>query len=310
MAALDFDCQQSALAKKSKPAGKNSKKSGSSKTRPSINKNRKSDRKRDTKHGKKEKTKKENSKKGKHKAESHTKKASAHHHAEPAGIEPVLSEEEKAEIALRQSNYSLQSSAYSLLDQGVASRLSGDIDQAVNRLSESSSMFTDARRFQRNRVPGTLELFAEFELAQAYEAKNPPDWKSARDSYGRCIRANPSFVPGHLKLICLLATHGQMPLALSKAKDAVSSNPKDAILRFLLSLLYEKAGRDSDARREKKIALDLNRINKDDYKNREPMTEPTAAEYDKPGQSEFEDESMFEDKSASQEKDEDEEDSD
>lgn len=218
---------------------------------------------------------------------------------EPQAIEPTLSEEEKQELAQRQSNYSTQSSAYALMDQGINSRLEGNPDSSINKLSESSSLFTDARRFQRNRTPGTLELFSEYELAQAYEAKNPSDWKSARDSYGRCVRANPKFVPAHIRLISLLAAHQQMPLALSKARDAVAQNPKEPRLRMILALLYEKAGKDSDARREKKLAVELNRINKDDYKNREPMTEPGPAEYDKPGESEFEDESMFQDKDES-----------
>lgn len=273
--------------KTSRETAKNSRKKNSS-----ISLQKSSSHKRHSKHDKHEKH-------NKHHEKHHEKLHEAHHKApspEPQAIEPTLSDQEKQELALRQSNYSTQSSAYALMDQGVNYRLQGDVEQSINRLSESSSLFTDARRFQRNRTPGTLELFSEFELAQTYEAKNPPDWKSARDSYGRCVRANPKFVPAHIKLISLLAAHGQMPLALSKARDAVSSNPKEPRLRMLLALLYEKAGRDSDARREKKLALELNRINKDDYKNREPMTEPGPGEYDKPGESEFEDESMFEEK--------------
>ncbi|MCW5821910.1 MAG: hypothetical protein KIT34_03855 [Cyanobacteria bacterium TGS_CYA1] len=244
---------------------------------------------------------------GKHHEKAHHESHREIHHEvhhkspppEPQAIEPTLSEEEKQELAQRQSNYSTQSSAYALMDQGINTRLQGDADSSINKLSESSSLFTDARRFQKNRTPGTLELFSEYELAQAYEAKNPPDWKSARDSYGRCVRANPKFVPAHIRLISLLAGHGQMPLALSKARDAVAQNPKEPRLRMILALLYEKAGKDSDARREKKLAVELNRINKDDYKNREPMTEPGPTEYDKPGESEFEDESMFQDKDES-----------
>jgi hypothetical protein len=295
-----------AHAKKSKPAA--SKKSSSKKQKSSArektsSKSSKNSRKKNNSisfqkasgHSKRSKHEKHDKHEKRH--GKHDKHHEVHHKApppEPQAIEPTLSDQEKQELAQRQSNYSTQSSAYALMDQGVNNRLQGDVDQSINRLSESSSLFTDARRFQRNRTPGTLELFSEFELAQTYEAKNPPDWKSARDSYGRCVRANPKFVPAHIKLISLLAAHGQMPLALSRARDAVSSNPKEPRLRMLLALLYEKAGRDSDARREKKLALELNRINKDDYKNREPMTEPGPAEYDKPGESEFEDESMFE----------------
>ena len=280
-----------ASSKKAKSSAREKTSKKSSKSSAGHSKNEKHD-----KHSKNEK------RHGKHKKQHekhHKKRHETHHKApspEPQAIEPTLSDAEKQELAQRQSNYSTQSSAYALMDQGVNYRLQGDFDQSINRLSESSSLFTDARRFQRNRTPGTLELFSEFELAQTYEAKNPPDWKSARDSYGRCIRANPKFAAAHIKLISLLAAHGQMPLALSKARDAVSSNPKEPRLRMLLALLYEKAGRDSDALREKKLALELNRINKDDYKNREPMTEPGPTEYDKPGESEFEDESMFEEK--------------
>ena len=301
-------CDLPAYAKKSKSQA--SKKTSSKKKDKSSarQKTSKQSSKRDKhatrdKHDKRAKhEKRHESRHEKHHDKHHEKHHDAHkvHHpaqaAEPQAIEPTLSDQEKQELALRQSNYATQTSAYTLMDQGVNSRLEGDIDQSINRLSESSSLFTDARRFQRNRTPGTLELFSEFELAQTYEAKNPPDWKSARDSYGRCVRANPKFVPAHIKLISLLASHGQMPLALSKARDAVSSNPKEPRLRMMLALLYEKAGKDSDARREKKMAVELNRINKDDYKNREPMTEPGPSEYDKPGESEFEDESMFEEK--------------
>lgn len=286
--------------KSSRQSTKNSKKKNTSKRE----KHEKHD-KHEKRHGKHEKHH-EN-----HHEKHHEKHHELHHKApppEPQAIEPTLSDAEKQELALRQSNYSTQSSAYALMDQGVNYRLQGDVDQSINRLSESSSLFTDARRFQRNRTPGTLELFSEYELAQTYEAKNPPDWKSARDSYGRCVRANPKFVPAHIKLISLLAAHGQMPLALSKARDAVSSNPKEPRLRMLLALLYEKAGKDSDARREKKLALELNRINKDDYKNREPMTEPGPTEYDKPGESEFEDESMFGEKEEADKDDKDAED--
>jgi len=312
-AVIDFDLgnifELPAHAKKSKTkaagasskSSKNSRKKSSSTSFKKTERHSKSERnkKSEKHHGKHDKhhESRHDKRHDKHHESRHEKHHEAHHKSpppEPQAIEPTLSEEEKHELAQRQSNYSTQSSAYVLMDQGVNYRLQGDVDQSINKLSESSSLFTDARRFQRNRTPGTLELFSEFELAQTYEAKNPPDWKSARDSYGRCVRANPKFVPAHVRLIALLASHGQMPLALSKARDAVASNPKEPRLRMMLALLYEKAGKESDARREKKLAVELNRINKDDYKNREPMTEPGPAEYDKPGESEFEDESMFE----------------
>ncbi|MDX2107254.1 MAG: hypothetical protein SFY67_12705 [Candidatus Melainabacteria bacterium] len=313
LTATTIECNWLDLPAQAKKSKTSSSKKTSTKTKTSVISSKNSRKKnssisfknsgRQSKHDKYKASEKRHGKPDKHHQSRHEKHHHEVHHKspppEPQAVEPTLSEEEKQELAQRQSNYSTQSSAYALMDQGINTRLQGDADSSINKLSESSSLFTDARRFQKNRTPGTLELFSEYELAQAYEAKNPPDWKSARDSYGRCVRANPKFVPAHIRLISLLAAHGQMPLALSKARDAVLQNPKEPRLRMILALLYEKAGKDSDARREKKLAIELNRINKDDYKNREPMTEPGPSEYDKPGESEFEDESMFQDKDES-----------
>ena len=118
-----------AYAKKSKPSSSKktiSKKTSKKTSRESAKNSRKknssisfqksssrSKREKHDKHSKHDKHEKRHGKPEKH--------HEVHHKApppEPQAIEPTLSDQEKQELAQRQSNYSTQSSAYALMDQG------------------------------------------------------------------------------------------------------------------------------------------------------------------------------------------------
>ena len=135
----------------------------------------------------------------------------------------------------RARNYALLSRAYSLYDQGINDRLKGNFGAAVDKLTESSSLFDQARSHQHSGNPSTLEAMVFYELGQAAEADG--DFTLARDSYARCLKARPGYVEGYLHIANVLSTQGNLPLAMQWLKEGVTACPGDVRLNEMLTRL-------------------------------------------------------------------------
>lgn len=139
----------------------------------------------------------------------------------------------------RARNYALLSRAYSFYDQGCNDRLKGNFGAAVDKLSEAVSLFDQARSHQHNGQPSTLEAMTFYELGQAAEADG--DFTLARDSYARSLKAR-TFPEGYLHIVNLLATQGNLPLAMKWLKDGLNECPSDVRLNELLTRLSVFSG--------------------------------------------------------------------
>jgi tetratricopeptide (TPR) repeat protein len=169
---------------------------------------------------------------------SHGAPKQAKHVYHPASVEaqsqpPDLSAEPRAR------NYALLSRAYSLYDQGCNDRLKGNFGAAVDKLSEAVSLFDQARSHQHNGQSSTLEAMTFYELGQAAEADG--DFTLARDSYARSLKAR-TFPEGYLHIVNLLATQGNLPLAMKWLKDGLDVCPADVRLNELLTRLSVFSG--------------------------------------------------------------------
>jgi tetratricopeptide (TPR) repeat protein len=74
-----------------------------------------------------------------------------------------------------------------------------------------------------------------FELAQSAEADG--DFILARDSYAHCLRAKPQYVEAYLRIVSLLASQGQLPLAMNWLKEGLKECPHDPRLNDLSTVL-------------------------------------------------------------------------
>lgn len=145
----------------------------------------------------------------------------------------------------RARNYALLSRAYSFYDQGCNDRLKGNFGAAVDKLSEAVSLFDQARSHQHNGQASTLEAMTFYELGQAAEADG--DFTLARDSYARSLKARPTFPEGYLHIVNLLATQGNLPLAMKWLKDGLNECPADVRLNELLTRLSVFSGEVQDS---------------------------------------------------------------
>lgn len=143
-------------------------------------------------------------------------------------------------IGPRVRNYSLIARSYALYDQGINERLRGNYGSATDKLAESVNLLDQARSNQRNGGASTLEAMVFFELAQAAEADG--DFTLARDSYAHCLRAKPQYVEGYLRIVSLLATQGQLPLAMNWLKEGLKECPHDPRLNDLSTVFSTYVG--------------------------------------------------------------------
>ena len=143
-------------------------------------------------------------------------------------------------IGPRVRNYSLMARSYALYDQGINERLRGNYGSATDKLAESVNLLDQARSNQRNGGASTLEAMVFFELAQAAEADG--DFILARDSYAHCLRAKPHYVEGYLRIVSLLATQGQLPLAMNWLKEGLKECPHDPRLNDLSTIFSTYVG--------------------------------------------------------------------
>lgn len=143
-------------------------------------------------------------------------------------------------IGPRVRNYSLMARSYALYDQGINERLRGNYGSATDKLAESVNLLDQARSNQRNGGASTLEAMVFFELAQAAEADG--DFTLARDSYAHCLRAKPQYVEGYLRIVSLLATQGQLPLAMNWLKEGLKECPHDPRLNDLSTVFSTYVG--------------------------------------------------------------------
>ncbi len=143
-------------------------------------------------------------------------------------------------IGPRVRNYSLIARSYALYDQGINERLRGNYGSATDKLAESVNLLDQARSNQRNGGASTLEAMVFFELAQAAEADG--DFTLARDSYAHCLRAKPHYVEGYLRIVSLLATQGQLPLAMNWLKEGLKECPHDPRLNDLSTVFSTYVG--------------------------------------------------------------------
>ncbi len=138
-------------------------------------------------------------------------------------------------IGPRVRNYSLLARSYALYDQGINERLRGNYGSATDKLAESVNLLDQARSNQRDGGASTLESMVFFELAQAAEADG--DFILARDSYAHCLRAKPQYVEAYLRIVSLLASQGQLPLAMNWLKEGLKECPHDPRLNDLSTVL-------------------------------------------------------------------------
>ncbi len=138
-------------------------------------------------------------------------------------------------IGPRVRNYSLLARSYALYDQGINERLRGNYGSATDKLAESVNLLDQARSNQRDSGASTLESMVFFELAQAAEADG--DFILARDSYAHCLRAKPQYVEAYLRIVSLLASQGQLPLAMNWLKEGLKECPHDPRLNDLSTVL-------------------------------------------------------------------------
>jgi len=132
-------------------------------------------------------------------------------------------------------NYSLLARSYALYDQGINERLRGNYGSATDKLAESVNLLDQARSNQRDGGASTLESMVFFELAQAAEADG--DFILARDSYAHCLRAKPQYVEAYLRIVSLLASQGQLPLAMNWLKEGLKECPHEPKLNDLSTVL-------------------------------------------------------------------------
>jgi tetratricopeptide (TPR) repeat protein len=156
----------------------------------------------------------------------------------PASVE-AQSQQPDLSAEPRARNYALLSRAYSLYDQGCNERLKGNFGVAVDKLSEAVSLFDQASSHQHNGQSSTLEAMTFYELGQAAEADG--DFTLARDSYARSLKAR-TFPEGYLHIVNLLATQGNLPLAMKWLKDGLNECPADVRLNELLTRLSVFSG--------------------------------------------------------------------
>jgi hypothetical protein len=138
-------------------------------------------------------------------------------------------------VGPRVRNYSLLARSYALYDQGINERLRGNYGSATDKLAESVNLLDQARSNQRDGGASTLESMVFFELAQAAEADG--DFILARDSYAHCLRAKPQYVEAYLRIVSLLASQGQLPLAMNWLKEGLKECPHDPRLNDLSTVL-------------------------------------------------------------------------
>jgi tetratricopeptide (TPR) repeat protein len=138
-------------------------------------------------------------------------------------------------IGPRVRNYSLLARSYALYDQGINERLRGNFGSSTDKLAESVNLLDQARSNQHNGGASTLEAMIFFELALAAEADG--DVILARDSYAHCLRAKPHYVEAYLRIVSLLATQGQLPLAMNWLKEGLKECPHDSRLNDLSTVL-------------------------------------------------------------------------
>lgn len=138
-------------------------------------------------------------------------------------------------IGPRVRNYSLLARSYALYDQGINERLRGNYGSATDKLAESVNLLDQARSNQRDGGASTLESMVFFELAQAAEADG--DFILARDSYAHCLRAKPQYVEAYLRIVSLLASQGQLPLAMNWLKEGLKECPHEPKLNDLSTVL-------------------------------------------------------------------------
>ncbi|MBP9093655.1 tetratricopeptide repeat protein [bacterium] len=143
-------------------------------------------------------------------------------------------------IGPRVRNYSLMARSYALYDQGINERLRGNYGSSTDKLAESVNLLDQARSNQRNGGASTLEAMVFFELAQAAEADG--DFTLARDSYAHCLRAKPHYVEGYMRIVSLLATQGQLPLAMNWLKEGLKECPHDPRLNDLSTVFSTFVG--------------------------------------------------------------------
>lgn len=143
-------------------------------------------------------------------------------------------------IGPRVRNYSLLARSYALYDQGINERLRGNFGSSTDKLAESVNLLDQARSNQHNGGASTLEAMIFFELALAAEADG--DVILARDSYAHCLRAKPHYVEAYLRIVSLLATQGQLPLAMNWLKEGLKECPHDSRLNDLSTVLSTYMG--------------------------------------------------------------------
>lgn len=161
--------------------------------------------------------------------------ARAHAVSHPPSVAHVDAGPAEVGIGPRVRNYSLLARSYALYDQGINERLRGNYGSATDKLAESVNLLDQARSNQRDGGASTLESMVFFELAQAAEADG--DFILARDSYAHCLRAKPQYVEAYLRIVSLLASQGQLPLAMNWLKEGLKECPHDPRLNDLSTAL-------------------------------------------------------------------------
>lgn len=204
------------------------------------------------KSSKKKSTKKRSSRsRSKKRTKSRSKKRSRSRSRRRTRAKPKPKPPTKAELeakARRESAYSSLNAAYQLYDSAINLRMKGDYKAAMAKFNQSLDKITQQRSYQRGSSAGTMAALTYYELGKTAEAHK--DLLTAKDSYAKCLNIMPAYTPASVALVNIYAGHGQIDLALAKAKQAVSANPKDPRGHLLVSLLSGRKGEAEVAKRE------------------------------------------------------------
>lgn len=140
--------------------------------------------------------------------------------------------------------------AYSLYDQAITERLSGNAELAASKMDEAYSVYQNYHG-----SIGSLEPIMLFDLARA--AEEAGNFSLAKDSYQKCLRLKPGFCEAGIGLASLLVRRGEHALALVHARKLAETRPNDPRARMLLSVILSKTGFQDDARKEELAARQL-----------------------------------------------------
>lgn len=140
--------------------------------------------------------------------------------------------------------------AYSLYDQAIGKRLSGNAEEALNDMIAAYDVYHDYQA-----VNGALEPMLLFDLART--AEEAGNLTLARDTYQKCLRLKPGFSEACISLTGLLVREGNHPLALVHARKLAETRPNDPRASMLLSMLLKKTGLTEEAKQEESKARRL-----------------------------------------------------